>query len=220
MVRGLALFTSAVVAMSAGAREAQVASQVPASEETVRPAPVAGTADGDQPPVMVASTGTPRGQPSLLSPSRPGAKADGGVQGAATPQDDAMAALDDFCAIELMLADADLVDRRYDPGPAHMTASWAQVPAVTRATRCGHRYLIQVKSVSDAPWFLREARLEGPNGEVLKVYGILHRALGGWFVNGIIAEVPEGAGADFSLSRLVLTGQDGRVAQPDGVLLP
>ncbi|HVE83696.1 MAG TPA: hypothetical protein VND93_12635, partial [Myxococcales bacterium] len=112
--------------------------------------------------------------------------------------------------------------RTYKDLPAAQWAqsTWSQAPAVVRAARCGNRYVLQVKSRSAEPWVLKEARLEGPNGMVLKVAGLRWRLADGWSINVVMVEAPEGQGADFPLVRLHLVGQDGRAAVLGKVVLP
>lgn len=71
-----------------------------------------------------------------------------------------------------MFEDAPLTDRRYKSLLSFRDPSWEEAPSVSRATRCGRKYLIQVMSRSKEPWLVKEARLEGPNGVLLKVKGI------------------------------------------------
>jgi len=96
---------------------------------------------------------------------------------------------------------------------------WEQSPYGKAVARCGQRFIIQVRSLSKKAWVIDRARLEGSNGEVLKVSGIRFRDQGkGVSLNVLVAEAPQGA--NVSQLRLDLSSQDGRVAVVDGVVLP
>jgi hypothetical protein len=93
---------------------------------------------------------------------------------------------------------------------------------VKSAVRQGDLVFIQVVNEASAPWAVQEARLEGPEGVVLNVLDI--RWIGftnGISVNVIAAELPAGAGSDYTLESIKLTGRDGRVtALKQAVSLP
>lgn len=81
---------------------------------------------------------------------------------------------------------------------------------VKSAVRHGDLVFIQI--VTDAPWAVQEARLEGQEGVVLEVADIRWIATpNGLSVNVIAAELPAGTGADYTLTSIQLTGRDGRV---------
>lgn len=92
-------------------------------------------------------------------------------------------------------------------------------PFVASVAHCGQRYIFQVKSSTRDAWIIKGARLEGPNGEVLRVIALTFDALQDrWSVNVIVADAP--LGVKVSKLKLHLTGQDGRVAQPEARDLP
>jgi len=97
--------------------------------------------------------------------------------------------------------------------------SWEQAPFVRSITRCGRLYIFQVWSRSKDTWVVDRARLEGPKGETLQVNALhFNQVEGGWDINVIKAEAPPGT--KFSKLKFHLTGQDGRVAQPEARELP
>ena len=63
-----------------------------------------------------------------------------------------------------------LAVRIYSPPPAQSRKrSKEKPPYVGAAMRCGNRYIFQVMSESKEPWAIKQATLEGPNGEALQV---------------------------------------------------
>jgi hypothetical protein len=112
------------------------------------------------------------------------------------------------------------------PAPSDAEASgakgWRQAPYVASVSHCGQVFVFQVQSRSQEAWVIRQARLEGPNGEVLQVEALLSKVLPVGqrhrTVNVIVARAP--AGAKLSRLRLDLSGEDGRVAQTEAVDLP
>jgi len=216
MGRGIAVLVSTLVAVSAKAQEAQRSS----GDGQSRAAPGA-EAKADRLRMILASTTPMETQSTPLLPSngpapQPHSDERGVTRPAATP------ATTDCSVVEALLGDAALAIRKYGAPPAeHDNSPWKTAPWVWRASRCGNRYFIQVKSRSSEPWVLQQARLEGPNGVVLKVDGVRSRSRrDGWDVNIIVAEVPEDAKAEFPLLRVHLAGEDGRVAVLDKVVLP
>lgn len=93
-------------------------------------------------------------------------------------------------------------------------------PFVGAAVRMGRRYFLQVRSVSSGPWKVDQAKLKGPDGELLKVESIhwamlqepdgLNRN-----INVIVAEVPEDASPEYALRSIELIGQDASLASLD-----
>lgn len=115
-----------------------------------------------------------------------------------------------------MLGDDLLAVRSYSPPPPQSTKGWKEknAPYVGKAIHCGNRYVLQVKSLSAQPWVIKQATLEGPNGEVLKVQRLgFEKGKRGapWDINAIVAEAPPGL--EVSSLKLNLTDADGRVAQ-------
>jgi hypothetical protein len=220
MTRGIAMLVSALVTAPAQAQDARMSKgEVKAVQAVHQPALV----KIDQPQVVLAST-TPMGNrttdlPRSAPSAQPGA---GPGPGASSAQVAAPEAVD--CSVaRSMLEDAPLTTRAYRPPkpPPGFDRTWREPPAVRRAAHCGDKYVIQVKSSSAEPWVLKAARLEGPNGTVLKVNAIQSRVDGdGWSFNVIMAEAPRGAGGEYPLHRLHLIGEDGRVAVLDQVVLP
>jgi uncharacterized protein DUF2381 len=89
-------------------------------------------------------------------------------------------------------------------------------PFVESAVRVGSRYVIQISNYSHEPWKVEQAKLQGATGEILRVQGIRWRMEEtNWNLNVVIAEVPEGASADFALRSIELVGEDARVASLD-----
>lgn len=93
---------------------------------------------------------------------------------------------------------------------------------VKTAVRRGNLIFIQVKSLEPKPFAVQEARLEGPNGEVLTVLDIRWGAHSqNTNVNVIVAEVPRRAEGDYTLTSIQLTSRDGNVTTLNGeVSLP
>ncbi len=91
----------------------------------------------------------------------------------------------------------------------------AYVSAVIHTGRC---YILQVRSDPKEPWAITQARLEGQNGEVLKVHSLRFRRGSFNDFNLIVAEVPPGV--EVTSLKLDLTGADGRVAQLEARELP
>lgn len=217
MVRGIAVLASALVAVAAQAQDAQQSK----NEGRIALAASDPSAGGDQPKVLLASTTPMADQGARISPDDPAKHSSIGQNARAIPDQGTSAAPAD-CSEEALLSDAPLAVRVYKtPLPGHLGKLWKEPPAVSKATHCGSKYIIQVRSRSPDPWVLKAARLEGAGGELLKVERVRSR-LGedGWTRNIITVEVPQGVGADFPLLKLHLVGEDGRVALLDGVVLP
>jgi hypothetical protein len=63
---------------------------------------------------------------------------------------------------------------------------------------------------------VEQAKLVGPNGEILKVRQVRWRMEdNNWNLNVVTAEVPAGAGADYALKSIELVSEDARVASLD-----
>jgi hypothetical protein len=217
MVRGIAVLTSALAAVGAQAQDAQP-SRDNGKIVLVTPDSSKG---GDQLKIVLASTTPMADQNARTSPDSPAKGSSTAPNARAIPDQGTSTAPAD-CSEEALLSDAPLAIRVYKASPpAHWGNFWKEPPAVSKATHCGSKYIIQVRSRSADPWVLKAARLEGAGGELLKVERVRSR-LGedGWTRNIITVEVPQGVGADFPLLKLHLVGEDGRVALLDGVVLP
>lgn len=113
--------------------------------------------------------------------------------------------------------------RQYERPPA--VEEWGEledwrIPRVECAVRMGKRYFIQVRNTAPKPWRLDQARIEGAGGEILKVRDIrfgteLDEAGRSQNTNVIVAEVPDGVGADYVLKSIELVGEDARIASLD-----
>lgn len=209
MLRGLAIVVSALAALAAQAQEA--VSEQPASGAS-------GAADqvNAKRPVMLAS----RAAPSTTS-DHAAVSIGNGADAGTKPQEGAPAkvAASDCSVVETYLAGGTLAVRTYEAPPDSRTSGWKRAPYVTSVTRCGRLYILQVMSVSQDTWVIRQARLEGPGGVVLPVEA-LHLGTGPAqrTVNVIVARAS--AGKKLLRLKLDLTGEDGRVAQAEVGDLP
>jgi hypothetical protein len=123
------------------------------------------------------------------------------------------------CGIQQsMLADEDppVAVRSYEP------ETQDGGPAVRRVGRCLARCIIQVWSQSKEPWVVKNARVEGPGGEVLKVTDIRSQPTAANKIISVInAERTNGAALRSKMTlTLHITGEDGRVALLQDVELP
>ena len=221
MVREVVMLMSALVAASASAQDMEPArmedEDVPVRTQAV---------EGSQPQILVASTTPIENRSALLpanGPTTPSQPGDGADERTASKRDAEPATMD-CSVVEALLEDAVLASRIYKSAPKPSvgeSSSWLSPPVVRRATHCGDRYIILVKSRSTEPWVLKAARLEGAGGKMLKVRGVRTR-LGeeDWNYNLLVVEAPQGAEPDYPLSKIHLTGEDGRVALVEGVVLP
>jgi hypothetical protein len=64
-------------------------------------------------------------------------------------------------------------------------------------------------STSDRPWKVQTAKLEGHQGQPWKVVGVQWDKKGEWDTNVIVAELPEGASEEYTLTSIQLRGDDG-----------
>lgn len=119
----------------------------------------------------------------------------------------------------------EVVTRDYEAPPrsqATTSNGWQQIPYVKSVTRCGHLLVLLVESQSRDAWVIRQARLEGPDREVLQVTALRSNAIkylkSPISVNVITAKAPPGS--KLSRLKLDLSGEDGRVAQAEVGQLP
>jgi len=205
MVRNLAIVVSTLVAFAAQAQQVQVA--VPATSTSTASEP-----ENAGRPIMLASRtsqGSASGATQTVAPDQ--------SPGAGTKPRSA-----DCSSVETYLGGGQLTVRTY-PAPPNSEASgakgWKRAPYVASVSHCGQLFVFQVKSQSREAWVIRQARLEGPNGELLQVDALRSGELPDhWSVSVIVARAP--AGAKLSNLRLDLSGEDGRVAQAEVRDLP
>jgi hypothetical protein len=131
--------------------------------------------------------------------------------------------------VESLLQHQQVYARQYEQPPAKedgaaavpavrdfSSSAFAAMPFVESAVRMGNRYVIQISSRAREPWKVEQATLVGPNGEILKVREVRwQQRPNGWNVNVVIADVPEGAGADYALKKIELVSEDARLASLD-----
>jgi hypothetical protein len=221
-MRSLAV-TLALVAMTAEAQN----SLSPEGED--KPVP-AQKAQGEKSEALLASIEPVAGQRPQFPPTAPPPRSDAGTDAGG----DVLQVLGD-CGLEdaifknkalpvavRIYGPAEIAAQRSPEYSAEQRKAWDDAPKVFKAGRCGQKYMIQIQSRSEEHWVIKEARLEGAGGEVLKVTGIRSRlGLDGWSVNLIVAvRTQRIAEADHQLLRLHLMGEDGRVAILQEVALP
>ena len=216
-MRNLAIVVSALAALVAQAQQAQAA--VPATSTST-----AGDPENTERPVMLAS----RTSPGSTSEAAQTAPLPESPDARTKPQVTAVtghAGHHDCSSVETYLGGGELAVRTYSAPPsseASGSKGWKRAPYVASVSHCGQVFVFQVMSRSQEAWVIRQARLEGPNGEVLQVEALLSKVLPvgrrHLTVNVIVARAP--AGAKLSRLRLDLSGEDGRVAQTEAVDLP
>jgi hypothetical protein len=215
MMRNLAIVVSALAALAAQAQQAQIA--VPATSTST-----AGEPENTERPVMLASRTSPGSTSAAAQTAPPAESPDAGMKPRITAATGP--AGHDCSSVETYLGGGDLAVRTYSAPPnseASGAKGWKRAPYVASVSHCGQVFVFQVQSRSQEAWVIRQARLEGPNGEVLQVEALLSRELPAGqhrSVNVIVARAP--VGAKLSRLRLDLSGEDGRVAQTDAVDLP
>jgi len=198
-----------VLALAATAAHAQ---EVKAAGHTG----AATAANEDPPPIVLASRSTPepRSSPLARSPGSP----DSGDAG--TTIREGTAATD--YVISTYLEGGGPVVRTYQApasGPQEEPENvWERAPYVRSITRCGRFYIFQVWSSSTDAWAIDRARLEGPKGAALQVVAVHSTVRDYLSINVIVAAAPPET--KLSKVKLHLTGQDGRVAQPEARDLP
>jgi hypothetical protein len=107
--------------------------------------------------------------------------------------------------------------RSAQTGPSNNAGE--RTPYVATVVRCGRLYIFQVRSRSKAPFVIGTARLEGPNGDILRVTALRSRKGGwSWDINIIVAEAPPGM--EVPKIKLNLMSEDGRAAQLEAGGLP
>jgi hypothetical protein len=205
-MRSLAL-TLALVAMSVQAQEAST----PEGEKKRAPSATAPAAEGEQSQALMASIEPAGSQRPALPPSTPAARSDAGAE--AGPQQKPT-----DCGIQQAM----LVDE--DPPVAvslYNSQTQSDRPRVSRAGRCFRKCILQLKTESKEPWVIKNARVEGPGGEVLKVTDIRSRPDADKTISVIEAERTNGpALSSKMLLTLHLVAEDGRVALLQDVELP
>lgn len=213
MMRNLAIVVSALAAFAAQAQQTQAAAPAE-STNTV------GVPENAKPPVMLASRTSPGSTSGAAQTVAPAEGPDVGTKPRNTPATGSVRP--DCSSVETYLGGGQLTVRMY-PAPSDSEASgskgWKKAPYVASVTHCGQVFVFQVRSQSREAWVIRQARLEGPNGEVLQVEALYpgelpdHRS-----VNVIVARVP--VGVKLARLKLDLSGEDGRVAQAETGDLP
>jgi hypothetical protein len=225
MLRSLGVIALAVT-MSA---QAEDTSSSPDGGDKPAPAQAA-EAEGEQTEALLAST-EPVGNRRLLPrpitlPARPDAGSDAGGDSLQVAGDcgleDAIFKNKALPVAVRIYGPAEIAAQRSPEYSAEQRKAWDDAPKVFKAGRCGQKYMIQVQSRSKEQWAIKEARLEGAGGEVLKVTGIRSRLdPGDWNINLIVAVRTHAiAEADYQLLRVYLVGEDGRVAILQEVALP
>ena len=162
-----------------------------------------------------ASTPEPQEKPAAAapaaSPAEPAAEVDAGA-----PEEP------DDCGLHQWARETDDEKeppfglRSYEPAPPSLDRrqkkAWIVPPGITRAGRCLSRYYLLVRSESKEPWVIKEAKLVGADGKVLKVIEIDPKQVPpNVSLNVITAVRTEGAtGANYVLRTIELKGKDGR----------
>jgi hypothetical protein len=209
MVRGL-MVGLALAAAAAHAQERKGAEHADA-------APAA----SEKPPIVLASRSTP--EPRSPQLGRSPSLRDGGVDAGTLTRESALAMAVDCSIVETFRGGGAPEVRTYQAPPreprARQENAWDRAPYVAAVARCGRLYFFQILSQSRDAWVIDRARVEGPKGEALLANALpFNKLKEGFGVNVIAVEAP--AGVKFSKLKFHLTGQDGRVAQPEARELP
>jgi len=206
MARGL-MVVLAVAATAAHAQEAK-------GGGSTDPA----TSDGEEGAIMLAARTTP--EPRSVPLARNAGAPDAGTDAGTMIRESTSTT--DYVISTYLSGGLPAVRTYQEPAQGAQEAqgnAWEQAPYVKSITRCGQLYIFQVLSESTNAWAIDRVRLEGPKGEALRVIALHSSTVGDRrSVNVIVAEAPPGT--KLSKLKLHLTGQDGRVAQPEARDLP
>jgi hypothetical protein len=212
-MRNLAIVVSALAALAAQAQQTQATA--PAGNSNT-----GGVPENAERPVMLASRTSPDSTSGAPQTVAPGESPDAGTKPRNAVATGTVRL--DCSSVETYLGGGELTVRTYpapDDSEASATSGWKRAPYVASVSHCGQVFVFQVRSRSREAWVIRQARLEGPGGVVLRVEALYpgehadHRS-----VNVIVARAP--VGAKLSRLKLDLSGEDGRVAQAEAVDLP
>jgi hypothetical protein len=212
-MRNLAVVMSALAALAAQAQQIQPAAPAESTN-------TAGVRENAERSVVLASRTSTGSTSGATQPAAPGESPDTATK----PRNTAATgtAGHDCSSVETYLGGGELTVRTYPAPPASEASGakgWKRAPYVASVSHCGQVFVFQVRSRSRDAWVIRQARLEGPNGELLQVDALFSReAPDRRSVNVIVARAP--VGTRLSRLRLDLTGEDGRVAQAEVGDLP
>jgi len=172
------------------------------------------TSEGREGTIMLVARATP-------APSSAPARSTGSPDAGSTIRESNSAA--DCSIVEIFLEGGTPVVRNYQVPSSESKElqgnAWVQPPYIKSVARCGQFYIFQIRSRSKKAWVIDRARLEGSKDELLSITALRFKGQkGGGSINVIVAEAPPGT--KFSRLKLHLTGEDGRVAQPEARDLP
>ncbi len=218
-MRSLAVLMSALVALSAQAQDAST------TESEGKPAPAARSAKVKR-SLLIASRAQPveRGRP-VPEPSAPQAKPDAGVDAStrAGPIDCGMtqwiSSEKEVPVAVRFYPEREPAASPQEDGPGR---TWNAALKPWKAGRCLQKYFIQVRNSSKEPWAIKDAALEGADGEILKVTDVqsyLDPDQGN--ITIVVAEKTKGAAEpNYRVAKFHLIGKDGRVIALPGFDLP
>lgn len=175
--------------------------------------------NGAQAATPLASQSAPGSRTGPLSPSTGTGRVSAG-SGAGEDTSDMTA---DCSIVETLLHNDIPAVRIYQPPRSAQTGmpkdAGEQAPYLAAVVRCGRVYIFQIRTQSKDLFVIGEARLEGPNGETLRVTALRSRKEGwSWDINVIVAEAPPGM--EVPKIKLNLMSEDGRAAQLEAGGLP